>query len=72
MLLVTIGVYGKKLKMTQCVILIKLVINIFNYLGTFTPVTIVELGPNLVTQVKPRFIDRHYSIQLAYDEIKMK
>ena len=69
MLLVTIGVYGKKLKMTQCVVSIKLVIVIFSYLGTFTPVTIVEIGPNLVTQVKP---DKYYSIKLAYDEITMK
>nr|AIG99506.1 ribosomal protein L3 [Karenia mikimotoi] len=72
MLPVTIGVYGKKLKMTRCVTSAESAANTSNSLGTFTPVTIVELGPNLVTQVKSRPADRHHSIQLAYDEVKAK
>jgi large subunit ribosomal protein L3 len=50
---------GKKVGMT----------GIFNEEGQYVPVTVVELGPNYVTQIKTQKDDGYDAVQLGYDEI---
>jgi len=54
------GLIGRKLGMTQ----------IFNEQGVMIPVTVLEVGPCYVTQVKSTSRDGYAAIQLGFDAIK--
>jgi large subunit ribosomal protein L3 len=54
------GLLGRKLGMTQ----------IFNDAGVTVPVTVIEVEPNSVTQVRTAGIDGYDAIQLGYGEVK--
>ena len=56
------GILGKKLGMTQ----------IFDEKGHLVPVTVVEAGPCVVTQVKTEENDGYEGVQIAFGEIKEK
>ena len=56
------GLIGKKIGMTQ----------IFNESGTSIPVTVVEAGPCVVTQVKTKSSDGYDAIQVGYCDLKEK
>ncbi len=56
------GIIGKKIGMTH----------IFGPEGEFIPVTVVQAGPCVVTQVKTKEIDGYAAVQLAYGEKKEK
>lgn len=59
----SIGILGTKLGMTQ----------IFNQeAGTAIPVTIVQAGPCIVTQIKTKSTDGYDSVQIGYKEVKEK
>ena len=53
---------GKKLGMTS----------LFDENGKFTSVTVVELGPCYITQIRTKEIDGYTALQLAYGEKKEK
>src|SRR5699024_7999191 len=54
------GILGKKLGMTQ----------IFTEEGIVVPVTVVEAGPNVVTQVKTVETDGYNAIRAAVEDAK--
>lgn len=54
------GLIGRKLGMTQ----------IFNEQGVMIPVTVLEVGPCFVTQVKTPADDGYAAIQLGFEEVK--
>lgn len=56
------GILGKKIGMTS----------IYDESGKNVPVTVIEAGPCVVTQVKTKEKDGYDAIQLAYDEKKVK
>ena len=56
------GILGKKLGMTQ----------IFTEEGLVVPVTVVEAGPNVVTQVKTVEKDGYNAIQVGFEDAKEK
>lgn len=56
------GILGKKLGMTQ----------IFDETGVVIPVTVVEAGPVVVTQIKNEESDGYKAIQVGYSELKEK
>ena len=56
------GILGKKLGMTQ----------IFTEEGIVVPVTVVEAGPNVVTQVKTLEKDGYNAIQVGFEDAKEK
>lgn len=56
------GILGKKLGMTQ----------IFTEEGIVVPVTVVEVGPNVVTQVKTVEKDGYNAIQVGFEDAKEK
>ena len=56
------GILGHKIGMTQ----------IFDEAGLMVPVTIVQAGPCVVTQVKTQETDGYKAVQLGYDVIKEK
>lgn len=56
------GLIGRKLGMTQ----------IFDEQGVMIPVTVLEVGPCYVTQVKTPTVDGYPAVQLGFDEIKEK
>ena len=56
------GILGKKLGMTQ----------IFTEEGIVVPVTVVESGPNVVTQVKTVEKDGYNAIQVGFEDAKEK
>ena len=56
------GILGKKLGMTQ----------IFTDEGIVVPVTVVEAGPNVVTQVKTVEKDGYNAIQVGFEDAKEK
>ncbi len=56
------GLIGKKIGMTS----------FFDAKGKYTPCTVIEAGPCLVTQVKTNDKDGYTALQLAYDEKKEK
>ena len=56
------GLIGTKLGMTQ----------IFDENARVVPVTVIQAGPNTVTQVKSPERDGYSAVQLAYGEIKPK
>jgi len=53
-------ILGKKIGLTH----------IFDQEGNFIPVTVIEAGPCLVTQIKSKDKDGYYAIQLAFGEKK--
>lgn len=57
-----VGIIGKKIGMTQ----------VFNEAGIVTPVTVVEVQPMVVTQIKTVETDGYNAVQLATGEIKEK
>lgn len=57
-----VGLIGKKIGMSS----------VYTDDGKYTPCTLLELGPCMVTQVKSTETDGYNSIQLAYDEAKEK
>ena len=56
------GILGRKIGMTQ----------VFDQDGKLTPVTVVEVTPNIVTQVKTTENDGYEAIQLAFDDKREK
>lgn len=56
------GLIGKKIGMTQ----------IFSDNGTLVPVTVVEAGPCVVTQVKTKNSDGYDAVQIGYSDLKNK
>lgn len=56
------GILGRKIGMTQ----------VFDQDGKLTPVTVVEVTPNVVTQVKTAENDGYEAIQLGFDDKKEK
>lgn len=56
------GLIGRKIGMTS----------VFNAEGKNIPCTVVELGPNVVSQVKTEGSDGYNALQLAYGERKAK
>ena len=56
------GLIGKKIGMTR----------VFNSRGSSIPVTVLEVGPCFVTQVKTVKIDGYDAVQLGFLELKMK
>jgi large subunit ribosomal protein L3 len=59
---VSVGILGTKLGMTQ----------IFDEAGSAIPITIVQVGPCTVTQVKTKQTDGYSAIQVGYGEVKPK
>ena len=58
----SIGILGKKLGMTS----------VFDDNGSLIPCTVIEVTPNVVTQVKDVDKDGYASVQLGYEERKEK
>jgi len=56
------GLIGKKIGMTS----------IYDENGRFVPVTVIEAGPCVVTQVRKQETDGYNAVQLAYSEKKEK
>lgn len=56
------GIVGKKLGMTQ----------VFDEDGTLVPVTVVEAGPCVVTQIKTVEKDGYEGVQVAFGDVKEK
>ena len=56
------GILGRKIGMTQ----------VFDQDGKLTPVTVVEVTPNVVTQVKTKANDGYDAIQLGFDTKREK
>lgn len=56
------GLIGKKVGMTS----------IFDEKGNIVPCTVIEVGPNVVTQVRSEDVDGYSALQLAYGERKEK
>jgi large subunit ribosomal protein L3 len=59
---VSIGLLGNKIGMTQ----------IFDESGNIIPVTILKVGPCIITQVKRKLKDGYDSIQIGYGNISSK
>jgi large subunit ribosomal protein L3 len=59
---VSIGILGTKLGMTQ----------IFDETGKAVPVTVVQAGPCIVTQIKTQQTDGYTAIQVGFKEVKPK
>nr|YP_010283114.1 ribosomal protein L3 [Nitzschia traheaformis]ULD15878.1 ribosomal protein L3 [Nitzschia traheaformis] len=58
----TVGLLGNKIGMTQ----------IFDEFGNIVPVTILKVGPCIITQVKTENVDGYKSIQIGYMEVSNK
>ena len=56
------GILGRKIGMTQ----------VFDQDGKLTPVTVVEVTPNVVTQIKTKATDGYDAIQLGFDDKREK
>ena len=56
------GILGRKLGMTQ----------VFSKDGKLIPVTVVEVEPNVVTQIKTKETDGYEAIQLGFDTKREK
>lgn len=57
-----LGLLGKKVGMTQ----------VYDSKGVLQPVTVIQAGPCVVSQVKTETSDGYTAIQLAYEEVKDK
>ena len=58
----TIGLLGNKIGMTQ----------IFDETGNIIPVTILKVGPCVITQIKTQLNDGYNSIQIGYGNVSSK
>ena len=58
----SIGLLGNKIGMTQ----------IFDESGNIIPVTILKVGPCIVTQIKTKMKDGYDSIQVGYGNVSPK
>lgn len=58
----SVGLLGNKIGMTQ----------IFDESGNIVPVTILKVGPCIVTQVKTENLDGYKAIQVGYSEVSNK
>ena len=56
------GILGRKIGMTE----------VFDQEGKLTPVTVVEVTPNVVTQIKTKATDGYDAIQLGFDTKREK
>ena len=56
------GILGRKIGMTQ----------VFTKSGKLVPVTVIEVGKNVVTQIKTTENDGYEAIQLGFSEVKEK
>ena len=56
------GILGRKLGMTQ----------VFTKSGKLVPVTVIEVGKNVVTQIKTTETDGYEAVQLGFGEVKEK
>ena len=56
------GILGRKIGMTQ----------VFSSNGKLVPVTVIEIQPNVVTQIKTIENDGYTAIQLGFDDIREK
>ena len=56
------GILGRKLGMTQ----------VFGTNGKLVPVTVIEVEPNVVTQIKTVDNDGYEAVQLGFDSVKEK
>ena len=56
------GILGRKIGMTQ----------VFDQDGKLTPVTVIEVTPNVVTQIKTKQTDGYDAIQLGFDDKREK
>ena len=56
------AIVGKKLGMTQ----------VFTEKGVLVPVTVIDVTPNVVTQVKTNENDGYEAVQVGFGEIKEK
>jgi large subunit ribosomal protein L3 len=56
------GLIGKKVGMTS----------VFSDEGEHVPCTVIEVRPNVVTQIKTKEVDGYNAVQLSYDEKKEK
>jgi len=54
------AIIGKKIGMTQ----------VYDQEGTLQPVTIVQAGPCVVTQVKSAEIDGYHAVQIGFEQVK--
>ena len=54
------GLIGKKIGMTQ----------FYNDQGTIVPVTVIEAGPCVVTQIKTKDKDGYDAIQIGFTKMK--
>ena len=54
------GLIGRKLGMTQ----------VFDEQGELVPVTVLEIGPCFVTQIKTPATDGYATIQIGFEEVK--
>lgn len=58
----SVGILGTKLGMTQ----------VFDEAGNAVPVTVIQAGPCVVTQVKTKQTDGYASVQVGYGEVREK
>ena len=58
----SVGLLGNKIGMTQ----------IFDELGNIIPVTILKVGPCIVTQIKTEKLDGYQAIQIGYNNVSNK
>ena len=56
------GILGRKIGMTE----------VFSTNGTLVPVTVIEIEPNVVTQIKTKENDGYEAVQLGFDTVKEK
>lgn len=58
----SIGLFGNKVGMTQ----------VFDEAGLALPVTVIRVGPCLVTQIKTKKVDGYDAIQIGYSQVPLK
>ncbi|MEM9946331.1 MAG: 50S ribosomal protein L3 [Cyanobacteria bacterium P01_D01_bin.36] len=58
----SVGILGTKLGMTQ----------VFDEAGNAIPVTVVQAGPCVITQIKTQQTDGYSSVQIGYGDVKEK
>jgi large subunit ribosomal protein L3 len=57
--IVSLGLLGNKIGMTQ----------IFDTLGNMIPVTVLRVGPCIVTQIKTKSKDNYNAVQIGYGNV---
>jgi len=59
---VSIGLFGNKIGMTQ----------VFDQQGSSLPVTVIRVGPCLITQLKTKDLHGYEAIQIGYSQVSLK